>query len=72
MSDPLIFPIRPPSEVPTRTRPSFRVRRRVAADLPRHMVGESLLEAYRMPLLQFAADWNRSPARPIMIHQAPT
>ena len=42
-----------------------------AAELPPHMVGTSLLEAYRTPLLQFVADWNRSSAKPAMIEQAP-
>lgn len=68
----LTFPVRPSSEVPTRGEPSFRVRRRTAAELPPHMVGETLFEAYRTPLLQFVADWNRSPSKVAMIEEAPS
>ena len=69
MSSELTFPIRPASEAPTRSKPSFQVRRRSAAELPPHMVGETLLRAYRTPLLQFIADWNRSPAKADMIEK---
>ena len=72
MAGELTFPIRPHSEVPTRSKPSFRVRRRVAAELPAHMVGKTLLEAYHTPLLQFVADWNRSPAKANMIEMVPS
>ena len=72
VSDPLTFPIRAQFEVPSRTTPSFRVRRRVAGELPRHMAGETPFEAYRTPLLQFVADWNRSSAKPTMMEQAPS
>lgn len=72
MSDPLALPIRPHSEVPTRSMPSFPVRRRVAAELPGDMVGETLPEVYRTTLLQFVADWNRSPGRTMMIQPAPS
>ena len=72
MAGELTFPIRPASEVPVRRKPSFRVRRRAAADLPPHMVGKTLFEAYRTPLLQFVADWNRSPTKADMIEKAPS
>ena len=72
MPSELNFPIRPTSEAPIRSKPSFQVRRRSAAELPPHMVGETLLEAYRTPLLQFVADWNCSPAKAGMIEKAPS
>lgn len=72
MTGELTLPIRPVSGAPTRTEPSFRVRRRTAAELPPFMVGESLFEAYRTPLVQFIADWNRSPAKAAMIEDAPS
>ena len=72
MPSELTFPIRPTSEAPIRSKPSFQVRRRSAAELPPHMVGETLLEAYRTPLLQFVADWNYSPAKANMIEKAPS
>lgn len=72
MAGKLTFPVRPASEVPTRREPSFRVRRRAAAELPPHMVGRTLFEAYRTPLLQFIADWNRSSAKAGMIEKAPS
>ena len=72
MPSELTFPIRPASEATTRREPSFRARRRSAAELPPHMVGETLLEAYRTPLLQFIADWNRSSEKADMIEKAPS
>lgn len=68
----LTFPIGPSSEAPTRGEPSFRVRRRTAAELPPHMVGETLFQAYRTPLLQFVADWNWSFSKVAMIEEAPS
>ena len=70
MASELTFPIRPAFEAPVRRKPSFRVRRLAAADLPQHMVGETLFEAYRAPLLQFVADWNSSPAKAATIEKA--
>ncbi len=72
MPSELNFPIRPASEAPVRRKPSFRVRRLAAADLPQHMVGETLFEAYRAPLLQFVADWNSSPAKADTIEKSPS
>ena len=72
MAGKLTLPIRPASRTPTRQRPSFRVRRRSAAELVPHMVGRTRTEAYRAPLLQFIADWNRSSTRPAMIEEAPS
>ena len=72
MAGELAFPVRPASGAPVRGKPSFRVRRRAAAELPPHMVGESLLEAYRTPLLQFIADWNSSSARAELVEKAPS
>lgn len=48
------------------------MRRRTAAELPPHMVGETPFQAYRTPLLQFVADWNRSPSKVAMIEEAPS
>ena len=71
MTGKLTFPIRPSSDPPTRRRPSFRVRVRAAADLPKQMVGETRFDAYRTPLLQFIADWNRTSDKARLVEKAP-
>lgn len=72
MAGELTFPFRSSSGAPTRGEPSFRVRRRTAAELPPHMVGKTLFQAYRTPLLQFVADWNRSADKVSMIEEIPS